>query len=40
MRKGRCRDSGNFPRTRMSGIQLSWPTLAKAKSGFVPTFHR
>ena len=40
MREGRCCDHGNFPRTRLSGSRLSWPKLAKARSGLVPTFHR
>ena len=40
MREGRCCDRGNFPRTRLSSSRLSWPTLAKARSGLVPTFHR
>jgi len=39
MREGRCCDCVNFPRTRLSGSWLSWPTLAKVKSGLVPTFH-
>jgi len=30
----------NFPKTRLSGSQLSWPRLAKARSGLVPTFQR
>ena len=29
-----------FPRTRLSGSRLSWPRLAKARSGLVPTFQR
>ena len=29
-----------FSRTRLSGSQLSWPTLAKIRSGLVPMFHR
>jgi len=40
MREGRCCDHGNFPRTRLSGSRLSWPKLAKARSGLVPTFQR
>jgi len=40
MREGRCCDGGNFPRTRLSGSRLSWPKLANAKSGLVPTFQR
>ena len=40
MREGRCCDRGNFPRTRLSGSRLSWPRLAKARSGLVPTFQR
>jgi len=40
MRKGRTCGRGNFPRTCLSGSQLSWPTLTKAKSGLVPTFDR
>ena len=40
MREGRCCDHGNFPRTRLSGSRLSWPKLAKARSGLVSTFHR
>jgi len=40
MREGRCCDRGNFPRTRLSGSRLSWPKLAKARSGLVPTFQR
>jgi len=39
MRKSRCCDRGNFPGTRLSGSWLSWPTLAKPRSGLVPTFH-
>jgi len=38
--KGRYCDRGNFPRTLLSGSRLSWPRLAKARSGLVPTFHR
>jgi len=38
MREGRCCDRGNFPRTRLSGSRLSWPKIAKARSGLVPTF--
>ena len=30
----------NFPRIRQSGSPLSWPKLAKARSGLVPTFQR
>jgi len=33
-------DCGIFPRTRLSGSRLSWPRLAKARSGLVPTFQR
>jgi len=33
MREGRCCDRGNFPRNRLSGSRLSWPTLAKARVG-------
>jgi len=40
MRVGRCCDLGNFPRTCLSGSRLSWPKLAKARSGLVLTFHR
>jgi len=40
MREGRCCDRGNFPRTRLSGSRLSWPKLAKARSGLVPMFQR
>jgi len=40
MREGRYCDRGNIPRTRLSGSQLSWPRLAKARSGLVPTFQR
>ena len=40
MREGRCRDRGNFPRTRLSSSRLSWSMLAKARSGLVPTFQR
>jgi len=40
MMEGRCCDRGNFPRTRLSGSRLSWPKLAKARSGLVPTFQR
>jgi len=40
MREGRCCDSGNFPRTRLSARLLSWSKLAKARSGLVPTFQR
>jgi len=39
MREDQCCDRGNFPRIRLSGRRLSWPTLAKARSGLVPTFH-
>jgi len=38
MREGRCCDRGNFPMTRLTGSWLSWPRLAKARSGLVPTF--
>ena len=37
MREGQCFDHGNFPWTRLSGSQLSWPRLAKARSADVPT---
>ena len=40
MREGQCCDRGNFPRTHLSGSRLSWPKLAKVRSGLVPTFHR
>jgi len=40
MREGQCCDRGKFPRTRLSGSRLSWPRLAKARSGLVPTFQR
>jgi len=40
VREDRCCDHGNFPRTRLSGSRLSWPRLAKARSGLVPTFQR
>jgi len=40
MREGRCCDRGYFPRTRLSGSQLSRPKLVKARSGLVPTFQR
>jgi len=40
MTQGRCSDHGNVPRTRLFGNRLSWPKLAKARSGLVPTFHR
>ena len=40
MREGRCCDCRNFPRTRLSGSRLSWPRLAKVRSGLVPTFQR
>jgi len=40
VREGRCCNRGNFPWTRLSGSRLSWPKLAKARSGLVPTFHR
>jgi len=40
MREGRYCDRGNFPRTHLSGSRLSWPKLAKARSGLVPTFPR
>ena len=36
----RCYDCGNFPRTHLSGNLLSWPKLAKARSGLVPMFHQ
>ena len=39
IREGRCCDRRNFPRTRLSGIRLSWPKLAKATSELVPTLH-
>ena len=32
--------TAGFPRTRLSGSRLSWPRLAKARSGLVPTFQR
>jgi len=35
-----CCYRGSFPRTRLSGSRLSWPTLARARFGLVPTFHR
>ena len=36
-----CRhcDRGNYPRTHLSGSRLSWPTLVKDRSGFIPMFH-
>jgi len=40
MREGQCSDRRKFPRTRLSGSRLSWPKLAKARSGLVPTFQR
>jgi len=40
MSEGQCCDRRSFPRTRLSGSQLSWPKFAKARSGLVPTFHR
>jgi len=40
MREGRYCEWGNFPRTPLSGIRLSWPKLAKARSGLVPTLQR
>jgi len=40
MREDRCCDHGNFARTRLSGSQLSWPRLTKARSALVPTFQR
>jgi len=40
MREGRCCDRGKIPRTRLCGSRLSWPKLAKTRSGLVPTFHR
>jgi len=40
MGEGRCWDRGNFPRTHLSCSRLSWPTLAKARSGLVTTFQR
>jgi len=40
MREGRCCERSNFPRTRLSDSRLSWPKLAKARSGLVPTFQR
>jgi len=40
MREGRYCDRGNFPRTRLSSSRLSWPKLAKARPGLVPTFRR
>jgi len=33
-------DRRNFPRTCLSGSQLSWQKLAKGRSGLVLTFHR
>jgi len=39
-REGRCCDRGSFPRTRLFGSWWSWLTLAKARYGLVPTFHR
>jgi len=38
MREGPCCDHGNFPRTRQSSSWLSWPKLAKARSGLMPMF--
>jgi len=38
--EGRCCDHGNFPRTRLSASRLSWPKLAKARFGLMPTFQR
>jgi len=40
MREGRCCDFGSFPRTHLSGSRLSWPKLAKARSGLLPTFQQ
>jgi len=40
MREVRCCDRRNFPRTRLSVSRRSWPRLAKARSGLVPTFQR
>jgi len=40
MREGRCCNAGIFSSTCLSGSRLSWPKLAKARSGLVPTFHR
>jgi len=40
MREGQCCDRENFPRVRLSGSRLSWPRLAKAGPGLVPTFQR
>ena len=34
MQGGRCCDRESFPRTRLSGSRLSWPKLAKARSGW------
>jgi len=38
--ESRCCDHGNFPRTHLPGSRLSWPKLAKVRSGLVPTFQR
>ena len=35
----RCCDHRNFPRTRLSGTRLSWPTLAKAMYRLARAFH-
>ena len=40
MKESRCCDHENFPRKQLSGNRLSWPRLAKARSGLVPTFQR
>jgi len=40
IKEGRFCDRGIFPRTRLSGSRMSWPRLAKAMPGLLPTFHR
>ena len=40
MSEGQCCNRRSFPRTRLSGSQLSSPKFAKARSGLMPTFHR
>ena len=34
--EGKCYDRGNLLKMRLSRNQLSWPTLAKARSGLIP----
>ena len=38
--EGRCCDLGNFSKMRLSGTQLSGPTLTNIRSGLVPVFRQ